>query len=285
VETLERIGAGWLATCLLGGLAGLIAATAAPAAEWWRVPLLVLSVAVIGIGILGLVADLVRAIGIRRKRRQATVDAPGVRALAEEGHTRLEANNDLKANAPDAESRSTALRLWMERWDRRIETALEGDPEALACFRRVPNTAGMHWIEVPVQQLRVKLECLQPYVGGSFTADAVIAASPTGMGEAHPPTVEDSDALHAQITRGSSNPGANEVNWTTRGQRNRHIHLDSEPRALRFFEPVDTTVTSPPVTLQIGSGQLIVTRFFTAGFMVDEVGTSGDVVRAEPYRD
>lgn len=106
-----------------------------------------------------------------------------------------------------------------------------------------------------------------------------------GRGEAPPPTVEISDAIEAQITRGPANPGTNEVNWTTQGQRSRHIHLDFKPRALRFFHPVDVTVTTVPATVQVGSGQLIVTRFFDAGFMVDEIGTTGDVVRVEPYRD
>jgi hypothetical protein len=113
-------------------------------------------------------------------------------------------------------------------------------------------------------------------------ASAVVAR---GDGAALSPAIGIDEAIEAQITRGSAVPGTNEVNWTTEGKRNRHIHLDFEPRVLRFFSPVDETVTTVPSKwIPVGSGRVMVTRFFQGGFMVDEVGTVGDVVRVEPYR-
>jgi hypothetical protein len=279
MERFARIGAGWIATCLLGGFIGLIAAISGWGI-WWAAPLGGLAVIVMVIGLAGLGTEIWPWVSGRRR-----VNAALIRELTHEGHQRLEANADLKAGVPDAEQRGRALRLWMERWERRVEIALAGDSETAACFGRSPNTAGMHWIEVPVQQLAVKLECLQPHIGGSLSGDAVLAEPAAGVGKASSPTAKMSDAIQAQITRGASNPGANEVNWTTEGQRGRHIHLDFKPRALRFFHPVDATITTVPAAVNIGEGQVIVTRFFDAGFMVDEVGTMGDVVRVEPYRD
>jgi hypothetical protein len=113
----------------------------------------------------------------------------------------------------------------------------------------------------------------------------VDAAAETARGgaKAFDPTIKITDALQAQITRGPSNPGIDEVNWRTEGLRGRHVHLDRKPRALRIFHPVDQLITKVPAEFPVGQGRVIVTRFFDGGFMVDEIGTVGDVVRAQPY--
>lgn len=118
-------------------------------------------------------------------------------------------------------------------------------------------------------------------------AHAANAETARGVGKAFSPAIGISDALQAQITRGPSNPGIHEVNWKTEGKRNVIVHLSFRPRALRFFSPLDQTITASdlPATIPIGAGRVIVTRFFDAGFMVDEIDTAGDVVRVQPYRD
>ena len=221
-----------------------------------------------------------------------------VRALAQDGHRRLEAHKDLKAGAAGANERSDALRLWIGAWEPQVEAALGGDPRTLALFHRDVNTSGKHWIEVPVHQLRGKLVWLQPYIGGSISLDAELAPGAegrlgaaadaglaSGEGKVHDASVRITDALEAQITRGPGNPGANEINWTTQDARSRHIHVAFHPRALRFFQPTEKTVREAdlPASVPVGSGRILITRFFDGGVMVDEIGTVGDVVRAEPY--
>ena len=50
-----------------------------------------------------------------------------------------------------------------------------------------------------------------------------------------------------------------------------------------MFSPVDLIVREAPAEFPVGSGKVIVTRFFDLEFMVNKVGTEGDVVRAQPY--
>jgi hypothetical protein len=122
----------------------------------------------------------------------------------------------------------------------------------------------------------------EPILPPIVTAEAEAA---TGTGQAFESTIKISDAIEAQITRGPANPGVNEINWRTQGQMERHIHIAFRPRALRFFEPTDQIVREAdlPSIVPIGRGHVVVRRFFDQGVMVDEIGTVGDVVRAEPY--
>jgi hypothetical protein len=136
------------------------------------------------------------------------------------------------------------------------------------------------WVNRRLAELGETWRMESPPGPPSVSAKAGVA---TGTGNAYAPSPAPS-GLEVQISRAPSSAGIDEVNWKTAGARERHIRLDFEPRALRFFSPTDQTVEALPSTVQVGEGWVIVTRFFDKGFMIDEIGTVGDVVRVQPYR-
>lgn len=281
-----RIGAGWIATCLLGGFFGLIAAISGWD-NWWAAPLGILAALVMAIGLIGLVAEASTWLS-----RRKPPDVVALRALAQEGHKQIEANADLRAGVPNAEARSNAFRLWMERWEPKVEAALGADSATLALFKRDVDTAGMHWIDRPVHRLTVKLDRLQTYVGGSLTADAqkveAHAEPAKGTGEALDASVTMTSSLSHLVIPGPGNPTLHQVGYQTEGRRHfAYGALKRRPKAIRFSKPEDRLVRSAdlPFEMRSGSGQIIVEKFYDDGVVIDEVGSVGDPVTFVAYFD
>lgn len=102
-----------------------------------------------------------------------------IRSFAAEAADRLAADSDIRAGLPNAEERSRALRLWIDRWEQDVEASLVGDDATLSSFRRTVDTSQMHFVESPLHVLRTKLQRLKPYVGGNVLPESVHRPAPS----------------------------------------------------------------------------------------------------------
>jgi hypothetical protein len=114
VETFARVGVGWFATCIVGGIAVVAGGVLAPPDyALVRVVLIVFGVAAIGIGVSGIVAELV----ILSRRRRSTPSIPAARPSSPPTAASSEARRWLIRRGEflaDALAETLALRqLWL----------------------------------------------------------------------------------------------------------------------------------------------------------------------------